>query len=149
GFNVVQLPTAPTPEQSAEAEHYGIWLLSQPDHPEALQRGTLGRPGDRVLAWQLKDDALEVDSNYAMRWAELVRERDAVFGRSVIVEPAANWAAVNKAADVLIARNRRIGMLSGSDYEAWLEDCPQKAEPGTPLWASFPTHIDVAVRQQV
>ena len=41
--------------------------------------GGLGRAGDRVIAWQLRDDALEVDANYSMRWAEAVRERDAVF----------------------------------------------------------------------
>ena len=38
GFNVVQLPGAPTPEQSAEAEKLGLWFLCSPEHPDALAR---------------------------------------------------------------------------------------------------------------
>jgi hypothetical protein len=149
GFNVVQLPGAPTPAQSAEAEKLGLWFLCSPDHPDALAQAGLGRVGDRVIAWQLQDDALEVDSNYSMRWAEAVRERDAVFGRPVVILPQANWAAVNRAADILVARNPRSGPVRPLEFEAWLEGCPQKAQPGTPLWVGISTQTDEAVRRQV
>lgn len=149
GFNVVQLPGAPTPEQSAEAEKLGLWFLGSPEHPDALSRAGVGRTGDRVLAWLLRDDALEVDSNYAMRWAEAVREHDAVFGRPVVIMPVANWAAVNKAADILIARQSRNGPVRPLEFAAWLEACPQKAQPGTPLWIGISTQTDEAVRRQI
>ena len=149
GFNVVQLPGVPTPAQSAEAEKLGLWFLCSPEHPDALVQAGLGRVGDRVIAWQLRDDALEVDSNYSMRWAEAVREHDAVFGRPVVILPQANWAAVNKAADILIARNPRNGPVRPLEFEAWLEGCPPKAQPGTPLWVGISTQTDEAVRRQV
>jgi hypothetical protein len=149
GFNVVQLSGAPTPEQSAEAEKLGLWFLATPEHPDALARVGVGRAGDRVIAWQLRDDALEVDSNYSMRWAEAVRERDAVFGRPVVIMPVANWAAVNKSADILIARQPRTGPVRPLEFAAWLEACPQKAQPGTPLWIGVSTQTDETVRRQI
>ena len=66
---------------------WGCGFLCSPEHPDALARAGVGRAGDRVIAWQLRDDALEVDANYSMRWAEAVRERDAVFGRPVVIMP--------------------------------------------------------------
>jgi hypothetical protein len=149
GFNVVQLPGAPMPEQSAEAEQLGLWFLCSPAHPDALAGAGLGRVGDRVIAWQLRDDALEVDQNYSMRWAEAVRERDAVFGRPVVIMPQANWAAVSKSADILIALNPRNGPVRPLEFEAWLDACPQKAQPGTPLWIGISTQTDEAVRRQI
>lgn len=149
GFNVVQLPGAPTPEQSAEAERLGLWFLCSPEHPDALAQAGLGRVGDRVIAWQLRDDALEVDQNYSMRWAEAVRERDAVFGRPVVIMPQANWGAVSKSADILIARNPRNGPMRPLEFEAWLDACPMKAQPGTPLWIGISTQTDEVVRRQI
>jgi hypothetical protein len=149
GFNVVQLSGSPTPEQSAQAEKLGLWFLATPEHPDALARVGVGRAGDRVIAWQLRDDALEVDSNYSMRWAEAVRERDAVFGRPVVIMPVANWAAVNKSADILIARQPRTGPVRPLEFAAWLEVCSQKAQPGTPLWIGVSTQTDETVRRQI
>ncbi len=149
GFNVVQLPAPPTAEQSAEAERYGLWLLCSPDHPESIARMGLGRSGDRVLAWNLQDEALEVDSTYAMRWAELVREHDTVFGRPVIITPETNWAAINRAADILVVRHPCAGLLNASEFDSWLAHCPQRARPGTPLWIGIATQFDEAVRTQV
>lgn len=149
GFNVVQLNEVPTEEQSAEAERIGLWFLCGPEHPEKLARQELGRPGDRVLAWLPQDDALEVDSNYATRWAELVRERDAVFGRPVVFAPRANWAAVSKPADILIASPLRGKPLTAAAFKSWLESCPPRAQPGTPLWVALSTQYDEAFRRQV
>jgi hypothetical protein len=149
GFNVVQLPGAPTPEQSAQAERLGMWFLAAPEHPDNLTRTTIGRPGDRVLAWFLKDDALEVDPGYSMRWAELVRERDAVFGRPIVIMPESNWSAVNKSADILVAKKARIGMIAPADFDYWLDGCPAKAQPGTPIWVTIATQFDGEIREQV
>ena len=149
GFNVVQLPAAPNSEQSAEAARLGLWFLCSPEHPDALERSGLGRPGDRVLAWHLQDDALEADSNYAMRWAELVREHDAVFGRPVLIAPQSNWSAANKAADILVARYPRMGTVSLPEFHSWLDACPGKAQPGTPLWVCLATQSDDDLRRQV
>lgn len=149
GFNVVQLPGSPTSEQSAEAERLGLWFLCSPGHPDALARSGVGRAGDRVIAWHLRDDALEVDANYSMRWADEVRERDAIFGRPVVIMPVANWAAVNKAADILIARHPRSGPVRPLEFAAWLEACPQKVRLGTPLWIGISTQTDETVRRQI
>jgi hypothetical protein len=149
GFNVVQLKNPPTSEQSAEAQRCGIWFLCEPPHPDALARAKFGRSGDRVLAWIPRDDALEVDSNYAMRWAELVRERDSVFGRPLVFEPRTNWAAVSKASDIVIAQHARISALSGFEFKAWLTSCPARTQPGTPLWVALTTQCGDAVCRQV
>lgn len=149
GFNVVQLTSAPSEEQSQEASRAGVWFLCPPEHPDALAKGTLGRPNDRVLAWHLHDDAMEVDGNYAMRWAELVRDRDAVFGRPVIITPQSNWSAVNRSADILVAQNARTERLTRQEFEWWFGACPRLAQPGTPLWVWLPTEMDESVRRQV
>ena len=149
GFNIVQLRSTPTPEQSADAERNGLWFLCPPEHPEALARDGLGRESDRVLAWHLQDDALDVDPSYASRWAELVRERDAVFGRPIVIAPGANCVTTSRSADILIARHPRIGLLTPTEYASWLEAYPQRARPGTPLWVNLPTQADEALRRQI
>ncbi len=149
GFNVVQLPALPTPAQSEEATKLGLWFLCPPPRPDALAQAGAGQAGDRVLAWQLQDDALEIDSSYAMRWSEAVRERDNVFGRPIVIMPRSNWTAVNKAGDILIASNSRSGPLGLLEFETWLETCSRKAQPGTPLWVGISTQTDESVRRQV
>jgi hypothetical protein len=148
GFNVVQLHEPPTPEQIAEATRLTLWFISTPPRPEAIARDGLGSRGDRVLAWRLEDEAFAADPNYAARWAELIRERDAVYGRPILIRPEANWSAVSKAADVLVARHPRICTLPASDYAEWLASRPRLARPGTPLWCELPTQFGEAVRVQ-
>jgi hypothetical protein len=149
GFNVVQLPAAPTSEQSAEAERLGLWFLCTPARPDAIERNGVGRAGDRVLAWLLQDEALEVDSNYAMRWAEVVRERDAVFGRPVVIAPVSNWTGTRTAADALVAWQPRRPSLTSAQFDNWLDECPKRALPGMPVWIGLSTQFDDAYRQQI
>jgi hypothetical protein len=149
GFNVIELRGTPTQEQIAEAEKYGLWFLCSPLHPDALERGGAGRAEDRVLAWHLRDEALEIDPNYAIRWAEAVREHDEEFGRPIVITPELNWAGSSKAADILIAEHPRIGLMSQNDLHWWLESCPKKARPGTPLWMGVATQSNEGVRRQV
>src|SRR2546430_970 len=84
-----------------------------------------------------------------MRWAEAVRGRDAVFGRAGGIMPPGEWGAVSKSADILIARSPRTGLVRPLEFEAWLDACPQKAQPGTPLWIGISTQIDEGVRRQI
>ena len=104
--------------------------------------------GDRVLAWYLDDEALEADPNYALRWAELIRERDAVFGRPIIMAPVANWSSASKVADILIARTPRIGLIEGPEFESWLASRRRLARPGMPLWVQFNTQFSEATHAQ-
>lgn len=148
GFNVVQLTTPPNAEQIADAQRYSLWFMCVPPRPEALARDGLGAAGDRVLAWCLEDEAIDADPSYAMRWAELIRDRDTIYGRPIIVAPNASWGAASKAADILIARNPRINLLTALAYQHWLEVRPRLVRPGTPLWAAFNTQFGDAVRLQ-
>ena len=93
GFNVVTLQASPTPEQIADGTRYDLWFLCVPPRPDALARDGVGAVGDRVLGWCLEDEAIEADPNYALRWADLVRERDVVYGRPIVLSPKANWGA--------------------------------------------------------
>ncbi len=149
GFNVVQMEAPPTDEQIAEATQHKMWFICSPPRPEQLARDGLGQPGDRVLAWFLPDDATETDPQYARRWVELIRERDAVAGRPVLIAPETDWAAASDTADVLVAQHPRFGRLSEADYEKWLDSRPLLTKPGTPLWAHVATQFGEAVRQQL
>jgi len=149
GFNVVWLDRAPTAEQIAEAKKLGLWFISLPPHPEALARDGLGQPGDRVIAWYLDDAAIESDPTYARRWADLVRESDAVASRPVIIAPHDQWNAASKTADVLLASRSRLGLLSIADYDEWLVSRSQLVHPGTPIWANFTTQVDPVAGRQI
>lgn len=148
GFNVVELPTAPNDEQIADAQRHGLWFMCGTPRPDALSQDGLGRIDDRILAWRLDDEAIEIDPGYARRWAELVRERDVVSGRPVLIAPQGDWSASSNAADILIARHPRVAPIAGPDFDRWLERQPQRARPGTPYWASIATQFDGAVGRQ-
>jgi hypothetical protein len=100
------------------------------------------------LAWSLEDDAIEADPNYALRWADSIRQRDVVYGRPIVVAPGSNWGLASKVGDILLARHARIGRLNEKEYGAWLAGQPRLARPGTPMWAAFNTQFGDAVRQQ-
>jgi hypothetical protein len=148
GFNVVWLDRPPTAEQIVEATRHALWFICLPPRADALARDGLGKPGDRVIAWYLEDEAIESDPNYARHWAELVRERDAVSARPIIMTPT-DWNAASKTADILLARRSRLGMISAADYDRWLVGRSLLARPGTPIWSSIPTQFDQAVGRQI
>ncbi|MCI0331761.1 MAG: hypothetical protein L0228_00880 [Planctomycetes bacterium] len=149
GFNVVLLDRPPSAEQSADAKRHGLWFIARPPQPETLARDGLGTPGDRVIAWYLEDNAIERDPNYPRRWTELVRERDTVADRPVIVAPHDHWSSSSKIADVLLAQRSQMGFLSSADYDRWLESRSLQIRPGTPIWACFATQFDPAVGRQI
>src|SRR3954462_11768525 len=79
----------------------------------------------------------------------MVRERDTVFGRPVIIGPQSNWAGARKAAEILVAWQPRCTGLTTSQFDDWLDKCPERALPGMPLWIGFSTQFDEAHRRQV
>jgi hypothetical protein len=148
GFNTVLLPEPPLQQQVDEARRYGLWLICRPPKPESLDSQGLGAAGDRVLAWLLEDEALETDPSYASRWVGLIRERDPAYGRPILIAPEMNWTAASRAADIIIARHSRVGLLTGPEYEEWYRSRPRLARPGMPLWASLNTQFGEMVQFQ-
>ncbi|HEX3599395.1 MAG TPA: hypothetical protein VHU84_04595, partial [Lacipirellulaceae bacterium] len=148
GFNVIQLASPPTVEQIADAKKYSLWFLCVPPRPESIASSGVGSPDDRVLAWTLEDDAIAADPSYASRWADAIRDRDAVYGRPIVGSPDSNWGRSSKSIDVLLARNSRISRFSERDCEAWLDSRPQFARPGTPIWMSLSSQFSEPIRIQ-
>lgn len=149
GFNTIKLRSPPSDEQIAAAKRLMLWFISIPPRPDSIAQNGLGSRGDRVLAWSLEDDAIVADPDYALRWADVIRERDAVYGRPILVAPDSNWGLAGKCGDILLAYHPRGSRLSETEYAAWLAARPRLAKPGTPLWASIDTQFGEAVRQQV
>ena len=55
-----------------------------------------------------------------LRWADAIRERDAVYGRPIMVAPDSGWGPASKVGDILLARHPRVSRLNDKEYEAWL-----------------------------
>ncbi len=149
GFNTVWLNEPPTPEVSAEAARAKVWLICQPANPDDLAASELGDSLERVLAWYLGSPTGPHELDYYRRWAELVRERDPVTTRPVIVAPRGDWLPASRLADVLLANHPASGRLPPEDFSEWLLGMPLLARPGTPMWASVPTQPGKRVRQQL
>ncbi len=149
GFNVVFLDRPPSAEQSSDAKRHRLWFIARPPQPETLIRDGLGTLDDRVIAWHLDDDAIESDPNYARRWTELVRERDTVSDRPVIMAPHDLWESASKTADVVLAQRSQLNALSSAGYDRWLKSRALLIRPGTPIWAIFPTQLAPAVGRQI
>ncbi len=105
GFNVVQLATMPSAEQVDDAKRYGLWFICIPPRPEIIVSNGLGGEGDRVLAWELEDEAIARDPSYASRWADAIREHDALYGRPIMTAPDINSGSAGKCCDVLLAQS--------------------------------------------
>jgi hypothetical protein len=148
GFNVVQLERTPTPQQIADAARHALWFIGAPPRPDTLACDGLGEPANRVIAWQLEDESLEIDPKYAARWADLVRQRDPLAGRPVMIAPESNWSAASKSADILLARHTRNVSADAREFDQWLSGRMPTARYGAPLWASFATQFDATVGRQ-
>jgi hypothetical protein len=149
GFNVVWLNRAPSEKETESAKKHNLWFIGRPPAPETLTREGFGKQSDRVIAWFLDDDAIEHDPGYAERWADLVRQHDAVAGRPVIIAPDRSWNSAGKTADVLLASRPHLGFMPNSEYEEWLASRPLLIRAGTPLWAGFPSQFASAVGRQI
>lgn len=149
GFNAVKLPAPPTDEQIDEAKQLMLWFICIPPRPEAIAQNGLGARNDRVVAWSLEDEAIAADPNYAIRWADTIREHDAVYGRPIVVAPDSTWRMAGKCGDILLAYHPRGSRLTDAQYAAWLAARPRLARPGTPTWAAIDTQFSEGIRQQL
>jgi len=149
GFNVAWLDRSPTAAESTAAKKSGLWFIGTPPRPESLVREGVGRADDRVIAWLLDDVAMASDANYLGRWAELVRERDAVVGRPVIALPAGDWSPASRIADILMAACPRSGFVASAEYEGWLARRMSLVRPGAPVWTRIPSQFGSAVARQI
>jgi len=149
GFNTIWLDQPPTPEQSAEAARAGVWLICAPPSPDDIAESGLGSALDRVLAWHLGSPAGPQELDYLRRWAGLVRGRDPLATRPIVVAPRGDWLPTSQLADVLMADHPASSNLSSADLATWLQDLPLLARPGTPIWASIPTQPGERVRKQM
>jgi hypothetical protein len=149
GFNVAWLNRSPSSEESAAARKLDLWFIGQPPPPDAIRRDGLGDVDDRVIAWLLADSAMESDADYANRWAKLVRERDIVAGRPVIVSSDDDGNMAGKSADVVLMQRPRLGFIPRSEFDDWLARQTAFARPGMPQWSCVPSQLEPAAGRQI
>jgi hypothetical protein len=148
GFNTVLLPDIPTQDQVTEAGRLGLWFVATGPRPISLADQPIGQPGDRILAWLLQDEAIEIDPNYAQRWASLIRQNDSVPGRPVVIVPKTNWEMCGRSAEVLAAHFPVMRGFDADEYAHWLESRSRYARPGTPIWACYATQVGETAHRQ-
>ncbi len=149
GFNTVWLNQPPTSEQTASATRAGLWLICPPPSPDDLATSGIDPAWGRVLAWNLGSPAGPRDLESMRRWVELVRGRDPLIGRPILITPRGDWHLASRLADVLVADHPAAATLSQRDFEEWLQALPRLARPGTPLWVRIPTQPGPRTRLQL
>ena len=87
GFNTIWTDVLPTAEEMAQAERANLWFVCPPPRADAIAQSGLTMPLDRVLAWNLGRPEGRHELDYFRRWAELVRQKDPLDGRPIIVAP--------------------------------------------------------------
>jgi hypothetical protein len=148
GFNTIQLSEPPNAELAADAKRHGLWFLCPAPRPDAIGEGPVGRADDRVLAWLLDDAAIELDPAYGRNWAALVRQRDVVRGRPIVIAPQGEGDSAANNADILAIDHLRVGRLTPTDYDRWFASQTQLVQPGVPLWAAVAAQFGEQVGQQ-
>jgi hypothetical protein len=148
GFNTVELSEPPNAELATEAKRLGLWFLCPAPRPDAIGEGPVGRADDRVLAWLLDDAAIEFDPAYGRNWAALVRQRDVVHGRPIVIAPQGEWDSAANSADILMVDHPRVSQLAPVDYDRWLVSRSQLVQPGVPLWATVAAQFGEQVGEQ-
>jgi hypothetical protein len=148
GCNTIWTAEPPTRELSLEAAKAGVWLICPPPAPDAIAQRGLGDALERVLAWNLGSPAGPHELDYFRRWSDLVRGRDPLPRRPIIVSPRGDWLPASRLADALVADHDAASRLPPKDFAEWLHDVALLARPGTPFWASIPTEPSQRARRQ-
>ena len=148
GCNTIWTDEPPTRELSDEAARAGVWLICPPPSPDDIANSGLGDALDRVLAWNLGSPAGPQELDYFRRWADLVRERDSLSTRPIVMMPRGDWLPASRLADALVADHAATSRLSAADFAEWLQGISLLARPATPFWASIPTQPGERARQQ-
>ncbi len=149
GFNTIWMHDLPTPEQSADARRAGLWIICTPPAVDALSARGVDPALDRVLAWNLGSPAGPRELEFTRRWAELVRSRDPLVGRPIVMAPRGDWLPASRLADALVAAHPASVNLPPNDFAAWLQTLPLLARPGTPLWVNIPTQPGAQAKKQL
>ena len=149
GCNTIWTDEPPTRELSLEAAKAGVWLICPPPAPDAIAQRGLGDALERVLAWNLGSPAGPHELDYFRRWSDMVRGRDPLPRRPIIVSPRGDWLPASRLADALVADHDATSRLPPEDFAEWLHDVALLARPGTPFWASIPTEPGQRARRQV
>lgn len=147
GFNAVELRQPPTPEQLADAERLDLWFICPPP-PDAPAPSSAPHDWERVLVWRLEDGEAHDDAAHFRNWAELVRGRDDLPRRPVLIAPQNDWTALSYCADLLLARHPLDATLPPTQYGEWLTTCGRLARPSTAIWTSIATQFGETVRAQ-
>jgi hypothetical protein len=148
GFNTIQLSSEPTGELIAEAQRAGLWFLCAPPRPDEIRRREIGQSADRVLAWYLDSQMLDGDDHYTRTWVDLIRQRDSIVGRPVILHLNTDSQAADQTADILATHHSRAARMQVADYNDWLTGALAMCEPGMPCVACLPTQWGEEVRLQ-
>lgn len=148
GCNTIWTDERPTRELSEEAARVGVWLVCRPPSPDEITEHGLGDALQRVLAWNLGSPAGPQELDYFRHWADLVRGRDPLGRRPIVVMPRGDWLPASRLADALVADHEASSRLPPKDFAEWLGDMAMLARPGTPFWASIPTQASPRARSQ-
>lgn len=148
GFNTVKLTKEPTAKELKEAEQLGLWLVAPP--PYVDEETPLGSNHERVLAWSLGNQLSDRDLAATQSLAAEIRHYDAQAKRPLLGSPASDLFNYSRIADILLLDQPVIGTsLEMAAYRPWLLARPKLARPGTPIWASVPTHLPEPLREQL
>ncbi len=101
-----------------------------------------------MIAWYLEDDAFNGDIQYARIWADLIRQRDEVAGRPVIMALESGWSVEGRNADIVLANHPRAAHMSIKEYSEWLKAALATKETEAPFFAFIPTQWGESARQQ-
>ncbi|HEY3394741.1 MAG TPA: hypothetical protein VGK58_18695 [Lacipirellulaceae bacterium] len=148
GFNTIQLSSEPTGELMAEAQRAGLWFLCAPPRPDEIRRRGIAQSADRVLAWYLDSELLDGDDQYTRTWVDLIRQRDFLVGRPVILPLNSDWQAAGQTVEILAPHIPRAGRMQVAEYNEWLTRALAMCEPGMPCLACLPTQWGEEVRLQ-
>lgn len=148
GFNVVKLAAEPTPKDLKEAQRLGIWLVAPP--PIVTEETPLGAAYERVLAWSLGTQLSQRELISTQELAAEIRRHDPRRERPLVCNAAGDLHDYSRIANLLILDQPTIATsFEMSAYRPWLLARPKLARPGTPVWATLPTHLPETLREQL
>lgn len=141
GFDAVALGRTPSAEELVEARRTGLFIVSPPPPPEAIEAHGLGAEFEPVMAWDMGEFGSGGDQPAVQRWAESIRRHDSNQSRPMLLRPGATPLAASRVADLLLLQRPMLdSTLSWPEYAAWLTHQRRLARPGTGLWMSVETH---------
>jgi hypothetical protein len=141
GFDAVALGRLPTRDELGEARRLALFLVCPPPSVEELEAEGVGDKYDCVLAWDLGDMLTAEDVEKAEEAAQVLRRRESIVNRSLVVRPRARPLVASRIADLLLLDRVTLGSsLSLTDYASWLTHQRRLARPGTRVWIGVDTH---------